>query len=210
MPRPLLRLTLASLLLALAADARADLPPPSNSIFPSCITLVGSHGGVPASVGSFEVLVRDLANNPIPNSVVTIDLSLVTDLRLCDDQPDPNVFLDCANHRVTALTNVFGRVSFTLTGGGHAGGARTFANAARVYADGFLLGYASVNTFDLDGAAGLGANDLAQWLGDFGTGQAYALSDYDCDGFLGANDLSQWLTVFGQGTQTASCAASCP
>jgi hypothetical protein len=89
-------------------------------------------------------------------------------------------------------------------------GARTFANAARVCGNGFLIASPSVSTFDADGDAGVGANDLSLWLADFGTGLTYARGDYDCSGGLGANDLSVWLGAFGAGTQTASCAVSCP
>lgn len=67
-----------------------------------------------------------------------------------------------------------------------------------------------MSAFDLNGETGVGANDLSAWLGDFGTGDPYGRSDYDCSGNVGANDFSLWLTAFGAGTQLASCAASCP
>jgi hypothetical protein len=198
------------LTLAWFGVAHATTPTPSNSTVPACITLVGTHGGVPASLGTFEVIIRDLVSNPVPGAVVTVDLSLVTDMRLCDDQLDPDVVLSCANQTVTAITDLAGRAFLTLIGGGRAGGARTFANAGRVYWNGILLASPTVRTFDADGEAGVGANDLAHWLADFGTGLPYARSDYDCSGNVGANDFSLWLAAFGAGTQTASCAASCP
>jgi hypothetical protein len=214
MTRLPVRLTLASLLVSLApaGSALADtpLPDPTNSTVPACITLVGSNGGVPASIGEFLVVIRDLAGNPVPGASVTVDLSLVTDMRLCDDQLDPGVTLNCARRTVTAVTDLAGRALFTLVGGGNPTGARTFANAARVYWNGFLIASPSVSTFDADGDAGVGANDLSQWLADFGAGLPYARGDHDCSGDLGANDLSIWLGAFGAGTQTASCAASCP
>ena len=214
MPRHALPLLLVSPVLALvcAGEALADtpLPDPTNSTVPPCITLVGTNGGGPASSGAFQVVIRDLANNPVPGATVTVDLSLVTDVRLCSDQLNPNLVLDCANRRVTAITDLAGRAFFTLLGGANPGGARTFLNAGRVYWDGFLIASPSVNTYDADGSVGVGANDFAVWFGDFITGEPYERSDYDCSGDVGANDLSLWLASFGSGTQTASCTASCP
>jgi hypothetical protein len=194
-----------------ASAGVASLPPdPANSTVPPCITLVGTNGAVPASSGAFQVVIRDLANNPVPGATVTVDLSLVTDVRLCSDQLDPSLVLDCANRRVTATTDLAGRAFFTLLGGGNPGGARTFPNGGRVYWDGFLIASPSVNTFDADGEAGVGANDFSLWFADFVSGFQFERSDYDCSGDIGANDLSVWLGAFGSGTQIASCAASCP
>jgi hypothetical protein len=67
-----------------------------------------------------------------------------------------------------------------------------------------------VSTFDLDGAGGVGANDLSIWLADFGSGEPHARSDYDGSGAVGAADLSEWLGVFAAGTSTQSCTTSCP
>lgn len=215
MPRAILRLTLTSLLLLFARGAGAGTaivdPWPANATYPRCVTLVGSSGGVPArAFGEFEVVVRDLAMNPMPGIPVWIDLAGVSDVRLCDDQLDPGLVVDCPTQRVIATTDLAGRAVITLLGGGKPGGARTLAQAGAVYAIGVLLGYCSVSTFDADGAGGVGANDLSEWLADFGSGQPYARSDYDCDGGIGVNDLSLWLSALGAGTQTASCAASCP
>lgn len=62
----------------------------------------------------------------------------------------------------------------------------------------------------LDGVSCVGANDLATWLSDFGSGQPRGRSDYDCSHTIGANDLALWLTVFGSGTMTSACAPGCP
>ncbi len=203
-------LSAALLVLAPGAGSRASLPEPPNAQVPACITLVGRNGGVPSDAGTFIVVIRDLAGSPVPGAVVTLDLSLATDVSLCADAAVPGLVLDCPDMQVMAVTDAAGIATFTVPGGGNATGERTFGGAGRFYWDGVVLGSPVVRTFDLDGAEGLGANDLSLWLEDFGTGQPFARSDYDCSGVLGANDLSLWLSAFGQGTQTASCATICP
>jgi hypothetical protein len=199
---------------AFAADARAEAGPaviPPKHILPACITLVGSSAGVPArAAGEFVVVLRDLANNPIPFYPVTIDLAYATDLRLCADQLDPSLTLDCAHSRVTAVSDAIGWAFFTLLGGANPGGTRTFGKVGRFYLAGELIGTTAVRTCDLDGWFGVGANDLSSWLADFGSGLPYARTDYDCDGFVGANDLSLWIKAFGDGDQTQSCSVGCP
>jgi hypothetical protein len=102
-------------------------------------------------------------------------------------------------------------LSFTLLGGSNgAGNASTLLGGGQIFANGSLLQHPTVSAYDLDGASGVGANDLSAWLGDFGSGQPFGRSDYDCSGNVGANDLSLWFNAFGSGTMVESCAASCP
>ena len=67
---------LASAWLAGAGPVRAQgVPSPANSTAPQTIALVGATAGVPAQgPGAFEVVIRDLANNPLPGVTVTVDL----------------------------------------------------------------------------------------------------------------------------------------
>jgi hypothetical protein len=203
---------LAVLAVLTPALALASPPSPANSTVPSCISLVGTNAAVPATAaGQFLVVVRDLANNPIAGAVVAIDLSGCPDLHLCPDQLDPAVTVDCAHQRVSKVTDGAGRVVFTLLGGSNgAGSAVTLLGGGKIYWDGTLIGSPTVSAYDLDGRTGLGANDLSGWLGDFGSGNPYGRSDYDCSGWLGANDLSLWLNAFGSGAMSSSCGASCP
>jgi len=192
----------------------AGVPSPANWITPPCIPLVGSTGGVPASAfGAFTVTIRDLANNPQPNASVVIDFSNCLDIEICADQLDPNVQVNCAAKTVRKLTDLNGQVTFTILGGsnGYRGsGPSTLLGGGRIYANGVLGANPTVSAFDLDGAAGVGANDLSTWLGDFGSSQQFGRSDYDCSNNLGANDFSLLLTAFGSTTMTTSCATSCP
>ena len=199
--------TLGILVAPLAA--RAETPSPGNTSVPACIRLVGSNGTTASASGEFTVVARDLANNPIPFAIVTVDLSNASDIRLCSDQLDADLTMDCAGPRASKFTDANGVVRFTLLGASD-GPAMSLLNAGRIYLMGWLVGSPTVSAFDLDGASGLGANDLSQWLTDFGSGSPYGRSDYDCSGSVGANDLALWFAAFGSGTQAVSCAASCP
>jgi len=205
-------LVVAALLMFQSADtARGDEPPFPNHITPACIRLVASNGSAPASAfGQFEVLIRDLANNPIPDVSVVIELSLIPELALATDQLDPDVILDCGVATVRKVSDVNGRVVFCIVGGGRAGvPPSALLGAGRIYANGTLIATPTVSAFDLDGLHGLGAGDLTQFLNDFSTGVNYGRSDYDCSHYLGAGDLVIWLTAFSSGTQVVS-AAGCP
>jgi len=195
-------------------DVGGAEPSPENSTSPPCIWLVGTSGNVPAhGAGEFQVIVRDLANNPLVGAHVVIDLSGCPDLHLCADQLDPAMDVDCANKRVGKFTDEAGMARFTLLGGSNgAGHAVELIGAGRVYEDGVLIGSPTVSAYDLDGSGGVGINDLSVWITDFGTfgNPAFGRSDYDCSGGVGINDLSVWMTAFGSGTQLQSCGASCP
>ena len=199
------------LLLGVApTSARATLPSPSNSTAPACITLVGSDGANASALGTFTVIHRDLANNPIAGAQIVVDLSSASDMRLCAQQVAPGITVDCPNGRASAITDANGVATFTLLGGSVGGSGVSLLNGGRIFADGILIRSTTVSAYDLDGHSGVGANDLATWLSDFGSGQPYGRSDYDCSGGLGANDFSLWLSAFGGGTQLVSCAATCP
>jgi len=206
-------LLLAGALVACALHAvRASAEPSApNWTTPSCIPLVGSHGGVPATAfGQVEIIARDLANDPMVGVAVVVDLSNCLDLQLCADQLDPGAIVNCAAKTVRKLTDANGHVAFTILGGGSGQPASTLLNGGRIFGNGVLYQTPTISTFDLDGSGGVGANDLSAWLGDFGTGNPFGRSDYDCSGSIGANDLSIWLSAFGSGTMTESCGPSCP
>jgi hypothetical protein len=198
--------------LLIASAAMAGVPSAANSTTPACITLVGSLAGVPdAAAGQFTVIVRDLANNPLNGASVVIDLSNCLDLAICNDQLDAAATVNCGAKTTRKFTDALGSVTFTVLGGSNgAGNASTLLSGGRIFANGTLIQSPSVAAYDLDGANGVGAADLSAWLTDFGSGNSYGRSDYDCNGTVGAGDLSFWLTEFGAGTSAASCAVSCP
>src|SRR5205814_9708563 len=109
---------MVAMLLALSARQGAASPgSPWNSTVPKHITLVRSRAGVPDGTGNFTVIVHDLANNPLNNRPVDIDLSGCADLVLCSDQLDPAATVDCAAKRVRKFTDITGHVAFTVLGG---------------------------------------------------------------------------------------------
>jgi len=202
---------LAAAGILVASAAMAAVPSKDNSTVPGCISLVGSLAGVPDGIGQFTVVVKDLANNPLNGASVVIDLASCHDLAICNDQLDANATVNCGAKTTRKFTNGLGSVSFIVLGGSNgAGNATTLLNGGRVFANGTLIGSPTVSAFDLDGSAGVGANDLSAWLTDFGSGQNFGRSDYDCSNNIGANDLSLWLTEFGNGTSASSCTLACP
>lgn len=202
-------LTVAGLFAASASFA--GVPSPANSTVPACVPLVGSSLGVVDAGGAISITVRDLANNPLNGASVVIDLSGCTDLAICADQLDAGALVNCAAKTTRKFTDAAGAVSFTVIGGSNgSGNATTLINGARIYANGVLIGSPTASAYDLDGANGVAINDLSAWLSDFGTGNAYGRSDYDCSGSVSINDLSLWLTLFGQGLSLESCAVACP
>lgn len=209
-----MRAFLVSFALAALApmSAQAGLPGIGNSTTPVCITLVGTTAGVPAAgLGGFQIIVRDLANNPVNGASVVIDFSNCPDVAICADQKDPDALVNCGAKTVRKFTDVLGSVRFTILGSSNGtGNASTLQGGGRIFANGQLIAAPSVSAYDLDGSAGVSANDLSAWLTDFGLGQPFERSDFDCSGNVGANDFSFWLTAFGSGTMTESCSSSCP
>ena len=206
----------AAMLLSAGPSAAAVIVPPVRVQAPSCITLVGSNAGVPAtSLGRFEVVIRDIANNPIFNSPVVVDLSGCDDLWLCTDQLDPGLVVHCATRTVEARTDVRGVATFTLLGGsrGYSAGSPSSQGAkGKIYVPAYPdYGVTvAVSAYDLDGFMGVGANDFSNWLADFGSSLPWARSDYDCSGTIGANDLSLWLEGFASGLMAQNCTSHCP
>ena len=196
-------LTAAGLLAASAA--MAGVPSAANSTTPSCVPLVGSSAGVPDAFGTFTVIVRDLANNPLSGASVVVDLSGCSELALCNDQLDANALVTCISKTTRKFTDGLGSVQFIVLGGGNGSPAATLLGGGKIFANGTLIASPTVNANDENGLGGLGAADLSAFLGDFASGNPYGRSDFDCSNALGAADLSKWLTLFAGGTSTSSC-----
>lgn len=195
--------------LLLAGAAMASVPSSATSTIPNGIRLVSTLAGVPASYGQFTVTVRDIIGNVIPNSSVVIDFTGCTpDILFQSAQPFAGLTVDCPTKTVRALTDGSGVATFDIVGRSTPGTAAGF-QAGVILADGVNLGNITVAALDIDGANGTGANDLSQWLSDYGVLAAYGRSDYDFSGGLGANDLSQWLTGYAGGANTSS-SPNCP
>ena len=199
--------------LLIASAAIAGVPSPGSSSVPPSFAMVGSLAGTPDPFGRFTVTVRDLANNPMSGASVVVDFSNCVDLKICCDQADSACITCCIKHTLRKLAGLNGSVSFIVLGGSTgSGNAVSLLGCPKIYANGVLLGSPTASAFDLDGANGVGINDLSVWLTDFGTAgnPTFGRSDFDGSGSVGINDLSVWLTMFGNGASAASCTTVSP
>ena len=206
-------LTLPALCLGLASSAIAKLPDPASCEVPDHVVLVARQAdGTADPFGTFSILIRNLAGNPQPNTYVLLDFTACPDLRICSDQGDPNVSVDCSYRSVRAFTGMDGRVTFTIIGSAINSGGSPGATGpnVNVYADGVFLKTIRVAAIDEDGAGGVDGADLSLFLADYFSGQTFARSDFDGDGVLSGNDLSVWHGVFFGGTSVRSGTPSCP
>ena len=154
----------ATLLLAagLSREALATTPVPSGST--STIVAILPLGGFTAAgadpLCECVMIIRDIQNNPIPSSVVTIDFSACAagEVRLGSVAHHPGLIVNCAAKTVSAVTNAMGIATFRIIGAsnlssGNEPGVGDWC--ATVRADGVLLASISVATPDFNGASGL-------------------------------------------------------
>ncbi|MCC6349326.1 MAG: hypothetical protein IT347_07005 [Candidatus Eisenbacteria bacterium] len=200
-----------------AAVAFAGVPSPANSTIPARINLVGANAGV-ADAGAqsslVTITVRDLAANPIANSSVVLDFTgNVSDTRIGDatSQLYAGVVANCGTHGVSSLTDALGVATFVVMGGGKSPtGAAHAAGAAKIYADGVLLGTLNVGSYDLNGVDGVTLADLALWAADyFGAGNPDR-ADYNNAGGVDLVDLSTWGATYFAGGSNTSSTTYCP
>lgn len=193
-----------------AALAGPGVPSPANSTVPCAISVVPAPATSPT--GEFTVVLRDLANNPVPNGPVTIDFSgCGAEIRLAAQQL-PGTVVNCAARTVTRITDAQGRATFRVMGGS-SGAPWIIGNAcAAVRGPGndgttiVLLQTVQASVYELDGANGLTAADLSLFLQDFFTGAvppSYAArSDHNfvnggCSSQqVTAADLARWIDLF--------------
>jgi hypothetical protein len=196
--------------LAGAQPARA-IPSAANSSIPSHVVMVGRLAALAdTGLGSFTIVVRDLANNPIANATVEFRVLNCEGARLSANPLQPGVTARCATHGYTAVSDVHGEVRMCLVGGGTVGSPPGTGPCAQVFAAGVLLGTSSVAFFDLDGAGGVAINDLSQWLTDFGLNEPISRSDFDGSGNVTISDLSVWLDAWSRGTSAEGATSYCP
>jgi len=215
----------ATLLVALglvaASTAMAGIPDAAHCTVPTWVEVVGTNAGVPDPRGTFTVTVRDIGNIPISGSVVTLNFTACTDMKLCS-----GAGVTCPFALVSATTLGSGVATFTVIGGGlHPGGVFAGPSTAccEIRADGYLLGSASVNVYDLNGARGTpGSNgctiaDLPLWMADWagGSGPYKCRSDYDHNTVpfpaISIADLPYWMQIWGPSGSVSGCMTSyCP
>lgn len=188
-------------------------PGPFPWTIPALIPVVGHDAaGTPDPRGEVLIVIRDLANTPIPGSRVILDFSFCSDLSLCSDPHDPDAVVNCVSKTVTKFTDMNGEVRFRVVGCSSAapGSPGAGAHCARIYADGVLGGFPNVAIYDLTGCDGLHSSDLGAWLTDFFSVAQPNRADYDGDMLLGGTDLSLWLAAFFASNSILNCAGGLP
>lgn len=209
-----------SLALLLRTPAMASVPSPANTIKPAFIRVVGTHGGIPDSAGLFTVIIRDQANNPMPNAQVVVDFGACTDMKLCP-WTFPNQHADCLTKTVRGFTDGTGRIDFIVIGEGtnRGGSAGPGGGCANILQNSISLFHPTVNLWDENGAVvspGVDVTDLSAFLADLGTGFYFGRSDFSGPlnvdaGVLSVVDLSVYLNIIGAGGSVQGCTTTyCP
>jgi len=207
-----------------ASSAMAAVPSPADSDVPCGINLVGTHSGIADSHGTFSIVVRDLAHNPIAGSAVVIDFNSCTasggvqDIRICSTQAVTGVTANCAGvvGSINAVTDGSGTITIAVIGGAkntapHTPG--TGFKCATVYADGVNLGNVNVGAFDENGVGGVNPADVSVMINDsldFAGSAVYrGRSDFNCTNSVNPADISLELGVSLGFLSLTSCGTYC-
>ncbi len=205
----------------MTAEAGAGVPSPADSSIPCGFLFVGKISATADPLGAFEIVVRDLAQNPIPGAEISIVFDgclRAGDLRVAGVQPDPTASVVCGGGAVMVRARGGGDGAFrsSLVGGGSGNASGGFSGppdctflrsggCATVYGDGVNLGMVAVARLDADGANGLGPPDISCWLTDSFASDYLARSDFDFSGATSAPDLSILLrAIFAEGSRSSA------
>jgi hypothetical protein len=231
--------------MAIAAScAMASVPSVDNSNFGSAAganvnnvaNLTALFGGTPdPTFAVFQIQVRDLNNQPIPNSSVVIDWEdCFPDIKVCEvsnvcvassavtgiacgagntcSNPDPVVTCTATEKLVSFVTGDDGCAAIVLVGGaGAPAQGVTPSGCGTIYADGVNLGSVNIGVYDLDSGSGVNPADMSQWLQDslVRPGEE-ARADYDGSGTVNPADFALLLSVsLHQSGTGVSCSNYC-
>lgn len=198
--------------LLVASAAMAGVPSAGTSAQPAGISLVGHSGGTAdgTSFGASTYTIRDAASNPVPNSVVVMNFSTCTDVRVCSITQPAGLFVNCAAKTVSGVTNASGVVTFRVVGGGLTSGVAITAPCVTVTADGVAMNTIRSSTFDVNGAGGLTLADITLAKNDFTNNPTRTRSDFNKSGSVTLADITIIKNVFTAGGSVSSCATYCP
>jgi hypothetical protein len=206
-------ITAAGLLAATAV--MAGVPSATTSTQPLGISLVGKTVGVPGTAdptafGAANYTIRDASNNPVPGSVVIMNFSACTDVRLCSAAQPGTMTVNCGSKTVSGVTDAAGLVSFRIVGGGLTSGAAVLVPCISVTADGVPLNTIRSSTFDENGAGGLTLADVTLAKNDVGLNNGRTRTDFNKSGTLTLADVTLIKNVLGAAGSPASCAPDNP
>jgi len=162
--------------LAPTVSFASAVPSPSDSDVPNCLI------ACPQGELLYQVVVRDLAHNPILGSNVTLDFAACPTFPYCGPTRAP-YDVDPTNRRFSRTTGVGGVVDFNLALRGTCGNI-----TVAVFADGVLLKQVRLALMDQNGDGAVGSDDAAIATGKIGGGDRSA--DVDCSGSITASDIS--------------------
>ena len=173
----LLALAAATALVAAPATAPAlsGVPSPFESTVDPCLV------ACPAGDIVFHIVVRDLANNPVINSVVQIDFCGCPGVTLCP-QSTTDPYVRVGPCQIRKVADVNGRADFAIRAGG------LCANQdVRVFADGVLIAFRRVASPDQDRNLMVDFADLL--LAKAKKGGSDMTADFNCDAFVTDADM---------------------
>ena len=179
--RPALtRALAAAVALTVPTLSSASVPSPANSTLPACMALC------PMGDISFNVVVRDLANNPVLGSMVVLDFSgCPNGATICPFSPADPYIVDFAGRTLRRLTGTGGAVTFPARVGGTGP-----AGCVRVFADGVLLKTYALASPDQNGDGFVGgfvnSPDVPTFNAKLGSNDPTA--DFDCSAFVDFSD----------------------
>lgn len=234
---------LSAVALVVAGAALAGVPNATNSTINAApngprMVLMGTNGsgaafgGVSAQAtctanavmfGGYDakvITVRDAANNPVANSVVTLNYNACY-----SGAPGNAAFLSTnqcgasmtlSGRTISGTTNASGVVIFRVAGGGSnpaLNGPEATVNCIAVTADGVPLGSLSPAYFDHNGDALIRGNDAGIFSNDLSPAAYRFRSDYNQDGVVNGSDAglfsNQLFGAFG-GNGGGSCGPYVP
>lgn len=171
-------LAAAAILLA-AAPVLAAVPSPATSTIPACVK-----ASPDASLVTI-VTVRDLASNPVPNSLVQLIYADCDDFKPCPQTgtPPDNYTVNLGTETISAFTDAAGKATFNLRAGG---GCHVYP--IRIYADGVFFGARPAASTDQNGDYVVDAVDVA--ILQSKVGGSDLTGDLDCDGVINSYDVS--------------------
>jgi len=190
--------------------AFAGVPGPGNWRLPAHVTLVGlGPAGPDSAVGHVTCTILDLANGPVPGTVVTLDFSSCSDIAIVSDQRDPRLFTNCPARSVSAVADANGVARFTIMGSGKMAPAHS-PQSLRIYGDGIYGGSASVAVLERDRSGGLTLADMSFWAADYFSGANPERADLDAVTGVNLLDLSVWAGAYFSGSNAYTAGPYCP